>query len=119
MHLSWCEPACLHTLSVIGEARCSPRSLETELVVDTSLTTDCENGIDFIKDIAIYTGACSGEGGTQTVRGVWRLANLPAALVLLKQAHLAQADVHAHFESNFIAQLAPSTDWGWRRRLCW
>ena len=85
MHLSWCEPACLHTLSVIGEARCSPRCLETELVVDTSLTTDCENGIDFIKDIAIDTGTCSGEGRTQTVCGARRLTNLLAALVLLKR----------------------------------
>ena len=80
--------------------------------MDMSLTTDCENSIDFIKDIAIDTGACSGEGGTQTVRGVWRLANLPAALVLLKRAHLAQTDVDAHFVRNFIAQLAPYADGG-------
>ena len=112
MHLSWCEPACLHTLSVIGEARSSPRCLETELVVDTSLTTDYENGIDFIKDIGIDMGICLGEGGTQTVCGARRLTNLPATLVLLKRAHLAQADVDAHFEGNFIAQLALPADVG-------
>ena len=80
--------------------------------MDTSLTKDCEDGIDFIKDIGIDTGMCSGEGRTQTVCGARRLTNLPAAMVLLKYAHLAQADVDAHFERNFIAQIAPSADGG-------
>jgi hypothetical protein len=86
--------------------------METDMVVDTSLATDCEHGIDVIGDIGMEMDICSREGGTQTVRDARHLTDPSAAYVLLKRVWLAEADVDTHIESNFIAELASLADGG-------